>query len=169
MCIIEAMDTSSKHTKTDCCLRKTMKPGSKLRWKLLRISPENTEALQQCGATIRKYLHRETRRVQLAKLATKVLGDLGRKEKKESRPAAACMNRQPAGAMAPQNTTQYLMGNVYEDMTTNIQTVPVSHDLYSESLSPRSVYAALDLDSDYEGCLDFQQRDFEEVFNQCWW
>ena len=175
------MDNRSKHTKTDCCLRQTMKPGSNVRWKL-----ENTEALKQCGAgavkaTVRKFLRPVRRRAQLAKLAhtlsQKVLGDIEKKEKMEKpvfeervrkRPAAACMLRQPEGAMAPLNTTQYLMGNAYEDMPTNIQTVPVSHDsrLYSESMSPRSVYEAMD--RDYEGCLDFQQRDFDEVFTQYW-
>lgn len=172
MCL-ETMDTNSKHIKTNC-LRKTMKAGSKLKWRLLRVSAEeDDEAFKQCRtsavrATVRKYLRREQRRAQLAKL---VLGDLGKKEKMESAyeesPAAARVHRHPPGAMAPENTTQYLMGNVYEDQKTD-HTVPVqtSAHLYDESLSPRSVYAALD--SGYESCLAFQQRDFEEVFNLCW-
>ncbi|TDG96658.1 hypothetical protein EPR50_G00231260 [Perca flavescens] len=187
MCV-EAMDTRSKHIKTDC-LRKAMKPGSKLRWKLFRVATEGDEALKQCRAsavraTIRKYLHREQRRTQLAKLH-KVLGDIGKREKRQSvykakekkqsvyeeSPDAACMHRQPSGAMAPENTTQYLMGNVYEDMKANIQTAAVSQEtsnvthLYNDSLLP-SVYAAVE--SDYESCLAFQQRDFEEAFDLFW-
>lgn len=169
------MDTRSKHIKTDC-LRKTMKSGSKLGWKLPRVFTEDDEALKKCRATavrtIRKYLRREQRRGQLAKLV-EVLGDIGKKGKRQSvdeeSRLAACVYRKPSGAMAPQNTTQYLMGNVYEDMKTNIQTVPASHEtsthMYSESTSP-SVYDALD--ADYESCLAFQQRDFEEVFELTW-
>lgn len=177
MCI-EAMDTRSKHMKSDC-LRKAMKPGSRLRWGLLRVSTEEAEAFKlsratAVKATIRKYVRREQRRAQLVKLS-KILGDLGKKEKRETvneeTPAAACARRHPAGAMAPENTTQYLMGNVYEDMKSNdIQAAPVSCEtfahLYGESLSPRSVYSALD--SGYEACLAFQQRDFEEAFDPCW-
>jgi len=175
MCI-EAMDTRSKYIRSDC-LRKTMKPGSKLRWKLPRVFTEEDEALKQCRAgalrTIRKYLRREQRRPQLAKLA-KFLGDIGKKEKRESqseeRPSAAYTHRLPSGAMAPENTTQYLMGNVYEDMTTDdVQTVPVSHEtspnLYSASVPPK-VFDPQDPDCD--GCLAFQQRDFEEVFDLYW-
>ncbi|KAA8580195.1 hypothetical protein FQN60_005730, partial [Etheostoma spectabile] len=179
------METRSKPIKTDC-LRKAMKPGSKLRLKLFRVSTEGDEALKQCRAsavraTLRKYLHREQRRTQLARLH-KVLGDIGKKEKRqfahkakekkqaldEKSPAAACVHRQPSGAMAPENTTQYLMGNVYEDMKANIQTAPVSHEtsnvthLYNDYLLP-SVYAAVE--SDYDSCLAFQQRDFEEAFD----
>ncbi|KAM6896301.1 uncharacterized protein PEZ65_021408 [Lycodopsis pacificus] len=165
MCL-EAMDTRSKYIRTDC-LRKTMKPGSKLRWKLSRVFTEEDEALKQCRVravrTIRKYLRREQRRPQLAKLA-KLLGGIGKKDNRESvdegSPAAACTRRQPSGAMAPENTTQYLMGNVYEDMTTDdVYSVPV------ESLSPT---AHAPLDPDHDGCLAFQQRDFEEVFDLYW-
>ncbi|GLD48423.1 uncharacterized protein AKAME5_000240800 [Lates japonicus] len=119
------MDARSKHIKTGYLLRKTVKSASKLRWRLLRVSTEvDEEAGNPCRATavratIRKYLHREQKRAQLAKLA-KVLRDVGKKEKKESmyeeNTAAACVNRNPSGAMAPENTTQYLMSNVYEDM-----------------------------------------------------
>lgn len=174
---MEAMDTRSKHIKTDCP-RKIVKTGSKLTLRTLRVSAE-AEALKQCRAravkvTIRKHLHREQKRAQLAKLAD-ILGDMGKKERRESlyeeRPTAACVHRHPPGAMAPENTTQYLMSNVYEDMKTyNVHTVPLPHEtsahLYAESLSPSSVYTALD--SGYESCLAFQQRDFEETFDLCW-
>lgn len=172
MCF-EKMAARIKHVKNDC-LRKTTKPASALRWRLLRVSAE--EALKQCGAdalrrtTIRKYLRREQKRIQLAKLAEK-LAEV--KENEEAmlaeRQAAACTHRSQPGAMAPENTTQYLMSNVYEDMKAdNVESVPVlqySH-LYDECLSPRSVYSALD--SGYESCLAFQQHDFEEVCDLSW-
>lgn len=152
-----------------------MKSGSvKLRWKLLRVTTEGDEAFKHGRAsamrsTIRKYLRRQTRRVHLSKLA-KVAGVLGKTQKRESvcggSSATACMHRHPAAAMAPENTTQYLMSNVYEDMEANAQAAAVSYvtpaHIYDEPLSPSSVYAALD--SDYERSLAFQQRDFEEVF-----
>lgn len=152
MCI-ETMDTRSKHVrKTDCLLRKTVKPGSKLM------------------RTIRKYLRREEkqRRSQLAKLtrALMVVGDIEKKKKKKKKESVWCEEEErrnhaatPSGAMAPQNTTQYLMGNVYEDMTTHVS---AAH-LYSESPA-----VCAPLDSDYDSCLAFQQRDFEEVFNLSW-
>lgn len=171
MCL-ETMDAGSKHMKIDC-LRKTMRAGSRLRWRQLRVSAEEDEALKPCRtstvrATIRKYLRQEQKRAQLAKL---VLGDVGKKYNMEAvyeeSPAAACVHRHPPGAMAPENTTQYLMRNVYEDLNKDdIQTVPTSAHLHGESLSPRSVYTALD--SGYESCLAFQQRDFEKVFDLCW-
>lgn len=177
MCL-DTMDTRSKYMKSDC-LRKTMKPGSKLKWGLLRVSTQEGEAFKlsrasAVKATIRKYIRREQRRTQLVKLS-KILGGLGQKEKRETAyeesPAAACTRGHPAGAMAPENTTQYLMSNVYEDMKSNdIQAAPVPREsfahLYGEALSPRSVYSALD--SGYESCLAFQQRDFEEAFGLSW-
>lgn len=159
------------------CWFNNMAPGSKmkLRWRLLRVATDEDEALKHCRATavIRKYLRRQPRRVHLAKLV-KVVGVLGEKRKREAvceeSPAAARVAGHPAGAMAPENTTQYLMGNAYEDMRTNAQPAAVSHvtsaHVYDESLSPRGVYAALD--SSYESSLAFQQRDFEEVCGLYW-
>lgn len=149
-----------------------MRPASTLRWKLLRVSTEEDGALRPCRAsavkaTIQKCLRREQKRAQLVKLA-KALGDMGKKEKMESEYEEERRRHSP-GAMAPENTTQYLMSKVYEDMPENIKSHSVSHEtssqLYGESLSPRSVYTALD--SDYESCLAFQQKDFEEVFGLC--
>ena len=174
MCL-ETMDNNTKYMKTDC-LRKSMKPGSKMRWRQLHISTE--EALKPCppGAmkgNPTKCHRREQRRAHFAKLS-KYLGVMGKKEKMEAvfkgRPAAACVERPQAGAMAPRNTTQYLMSNVYEDMEASGHTAPVQQEtsahLYVESLSPSSVYSALD--SGYESCLAFQQRNFEEVLSLCW-
>lgn len=134
------------------------------------------EALKQCRGsalrTIRKYLGRAPRRPRLADLA-ELLGGIGGKAKMESAReegrVAACAHRQPSGAMAPENTTQYLMGNVYEDMATDdAQAVPrdTSADACSGSLSSPTVCAPQDCDED--GCLAFQQRDFEEAFELYW-
>lgn len=143
------------------------------------MTTEEDEALKHSRAsamraTIRKYPHRQTGRVRLAKLA-KVVGVLGKTQERESlcdgSPATACAHHHPPSAMAPENTTQYLMSNAYEDMKANTQAAAVSYvthaHVYEESLSPSSVYAALD--SDYDSSLAFQQRDFEEVvFGLCW-
>ncbi|KAF3705134.1 hypothetical protein EXN66_Car020825 [Channa argus] len=167
MCV-RMMDTKSKHTKIDCPF-KYVKHGSKLRWRPPRVSTEEDEASKQCRAsavkaTIRKYLRRQPKRAQLAKVA-EGLGVVGKR-----RPVLAGVYSHHPGAMAPENTTQYLMNNVYEDMQGKFQALPVSHSasaqLYGEPMSPSSVYAALD--SDYESSLAFQQRDFDEVFDLCW-
>lgn len=144
-----------------------MKPGWKLRWRLLRVSAEEDEALRQSRAAARRCLRMEQRRLQLADLA-RMLGDGGGKEAigavEEENHAGACVRRHPAGSMAPRNTTQYLMSNVYEDMKADVESPSheTSAHLYDESLSPSSVSAALD--TDCESCMDFQLRDFEEVF-----
>ncbi|KAK9525718.1 hypothetical protein VZT92_016401 [Zoarces viviparus] len=144
-----------------------MKPGLKLRWKLPRVSTEEEEALKQCRGravrTTRKYLRQEQRRPPLAKLS-KQLGGIGKKDNRESvdegSPDAAYTRRQPPGSMAPQNTTQYLMGNVYADMTTD--------DIFSASVDSLSPTAHAPQDPDHDGCLAFQQRDFEEAFDLHW-
>lgn len=163
------METTSTHIKPAC----TEKCVSKLGWRLLRDSAEEDEALGRHRAkiTIRKYVRRERKRTQLAKLS-KILRDMNKKDNVcvQKNGEASCPRR-PSGAMAPGNTTQYLMSVVYEDMRTDdIEAAPVFHEassrLYGENLSPRSVYMALD--SGYDNCLVFQQRDFEEAFDQCW-
>lgn len=171
MCI-EPMAARSKHIYTDCLRGTTMKPGCKLRWRLLRVSAEEEdEAPKQSRAIVRKYQRLVQRRVRLVNLA-KMLGDVGRTEKTEAEyggnHAEACVQRHPAGSMAPGNTTQYLMSNVYEDMKADVESAPheASAHLYDESLSPSSVSAALD--ADCQSCMDFQQRDFEEVFALTW-
>ncbi|TKS90835.1 hypothetical protein D9C73_024968 [Collichthys lucidus] len=173
------MDTRSKHTKAER-LRKTTRPASaKLRWKLVRVAtgeekeveafnlPCRTTAMK--STTNRRHPCREQRQAQLAKLS-KILeemdGSNNKKIKKKAvyEPAAAC-----AGAMAPENTTQYLMSNVYADLRSNdTQAETASYEasqLYGDSLSPSSVYSALD--RGYESCLAFQQRDFDAMFDLC--
>lgn len=176
MCTETMDNTTSKHLKVNC-IRKTRTPSSKLRWRLLRVSAEEDEALRPCRAgsvkpTIRKYLRRDQKRAQLAKIA-KTLVNTEKEDKMDSvyEESMAYMHI-PPGSMAPQNTTQYLMSNAYEDElnASDLQPVPPSHGtsshLYGESLSPKSVYSALD--SDYDSCLAFQQRDFDEMCGQLW-
>lgn len=73
----------------------------------------------------------------------------------------------PAGGMAPRNTTQFLMSNVYEDMKMDATIKSAPHELpghiYHEGLSPSSVSAALD--SCFEDILQYQLRDFEELYD----
>lgn len=174
------MATKSKSLKTGY-LRRNIKPGSKsrpkMRWRNLRLTFEEEASKQgrinMVNATVRKYLRREQKRIQLANL----VDDMGIKEDKSRYEAAEshAITFRPlhsAGGMAPANTTQYLMANVYEDICDkdgDYFNSPVSSescsDMYGESLSPLSVYVALD--SAYERCLAFQQRDFEEVFSMC--
>lgn len=171
------MDSNTKRINS-VWLRKDFKPGSTLRWRLFHVATQDNEAPKQCRATavratIRKNLRQQSKRPHLAKFA-QVLEDVDKTKKTESMykegSATACVHSHPPGAMAPANTTQYLMNNVYEDMKSNIHSVPVSPEisghLYGEWLSPRSVYA--ELDSGYESCLSFQQRDFDEMFELCW-
>ncbi|XP_034433500.1 uncharacterized protein LOC117756968 [Hippoglossus hippoglossus] len=169
MCL-EVMETKPKHVKPDCLLRRTVKVASKPRWRQL----EADEASKPSRASIRKQLHREQKRAQLVKLARVLRPNVGKKDKETSlceQRTAAAYNRRHPGTMAPANTTQFLMSNAEEDMKSrNIQADPASTEtwscLYSESMSPRSVYAALD--SAYESCVDFQLRDFEEMFAPSW-
>lgn len=118
----------------------------------------------------RKHGRRERRRAQKAKLDAFVLeGDKKEKSEFVCQTPADCLHQLPVGAMAPSNTTQYLMSYVYEDQKID-ETLPLPHEtpahLYSESLSPRSVSSALD--SYYEGILAFQMRDFEELYGPTW-
>lgn len=64
----------------------------------------------------------------------------------------------PSVAMAPRNTTQYLMDIEYaERLDVSIEECGVSRTPFNERHFSSS-------DSDYERSLDFQQRDFEELF-----
>lgn len=73
-----------------------------------------------------------------------------------------------AGAMAPDNTTQYLMNLVYEDFFASERLS--AGNLYNENIQ-HSGYLRKDMqttiDNDaYDLSLDFQQRDFEEMLFQ---
>lgn len=171
MCL-EIMDFNSTYLKPGH-QRKNVNSGSKPRLRLL----DEDEALEhgrRGGAikmTVRKYLHLERRQLHHAKnlanhgdLRKKTTGKARRKDEARFPPLAP-------GAMAPKNTTQYLMGNVYADMTDDHeQAASVTHLptvlQYGQSPSPNHVYAALD--TDYESFLSYQQKDFEETFPLCW-
>lgn len=68
----------------------------------------------------------------------------------------------PSGAMAPRNTTQYLMEVVYSDL--NI-TAPSSSERNYLKPKHKHMYSYTSLDAD-EDTLDFQYRDSERVFYQ---
>lgn len=67
----------------------------------------------------------------------------------------------PSGAMAPRNTTQYLMELVYSELN-------ASEPPYFSSSSRRSNYSPSRHEHtySYEDTMDFQHRDFESVFFQ---
>lgn len=67
----------------------------------------------------------------------------------------------PSVAMAPSNTTQYLMDLVYAEL---LDVCDVSHDFSTQSNFPSDESFFSMSDSDYDRSLDFQQRDFENVF-----
>ncbi|RXN17734.1 hypothetical protein ROHU_026581 [Labeo rohita] len=67
----------------------------------------------------------------------------------------------PSVAMAPRNTTQYLMDLVYaEQSDVSMEAFDVSRDF--SMYSNEGVFSTSD--SDYDRSLEFQQRDFENVF-----
>ncbi|GAA6084203.1 uncharacterized protein LOC103022110 [Tachysurus ichikawai] len=78
--------------------------------------------------------------------------NVGRSHRRPTRrvPGPVCGHKLPAGAMAPTNTTQYLMELVYSDL--NITASPHAH-----TYSYTSAYTDQDT-------MDFQRRDFENVF-----
>lgn len=169
MCL-ETMDV--EHVKAGCRCE-TERRRRQFGWRPLRAIEQGPAALKHCraSATIRRHLRSDQGPAgpQPAAKRPKILGDMNQQETAEPwerNPAAGRDSRHPPGEMAPGNTTQYLMSRVYEDMRRDNTQTAVSYGtnehVYSESLSPSGVYAALD--SAYDDCLAFQQRDFEEVF-----
>lgn len=69
----------------------------------------------------------------------------------ERRLSEACGYPRHPGAMAPPNTTQYIMDCVYQDVK-------------MDARSPQDGLFA-EFDSFSENCLYFQQKDFEELFS----
>lgn len=131
------------------CLTMSYKFGLKL---LLHDSAHPDMALRHrrhrvLKSSIRKCVLRERRRAQAAKRSVET--GFGR----------------PAGAMAPANTTQYLMGRFYEDFLQD----HAKFERFSTCLlqSEERGCAAEDTDT-YDACLSFQQRDFEEQFGALW-
>lgn len=167
MCM-ETMDIQSTYLKPGE-QRKNVNFGTRPRLRLFDEA-EVLEHGRHGGAikmTVRKYLRLEQRRLQLAKnLANH--GDPGRKMmSKAQRRNEAFFASQAPGAMAPKNTTQYLMGNVYADMKDDHeQTRAPAVPQYDQFPSPNHVYASFD--ADYESFLSYQQKDFEETVPLCW-
>lgn len=166
------MDLKKEQLKSDC-LRRTVSPRFGLR--LLRDSVRQDEALRvwrsnAVKSTIRKYLHREKKRARLSKRAQ----NTNQTERTEETyrvwaetGSAASSHLPPPGAMAPHNTTQYLLGQLYEDLQQKADVWSFSAPLRpSEELgSPLNSRAALD---SFDACLSFQLRDFEEQFGSLW-
>lgn len=71
----------------------------------------------------------------------------------------------PSGAMAPKNTTQYLMDLVYtEQLEVSMESYDVRPVFSMQSHVPHEENVFSSSDFDYDRSLDFQQRDFENVF-----
>lgn len=99
----------------------------------------------------RRYLRQKQRRARLTK-APRTIPETTKeasRQPSERSPSEACGNRRHPGAMAPPNTTQYLMDIVYEAVNMDAQS------------NPEGLYTAFDSCS--ERCLYFQQKDFEEL------
>lgn len=174
MCF-DAMEVNSKRVKPGG-QRKNIDSGSKVTWSLLFEDEDKALSNVRPSAIkmiIRKHPRLEKRRARLARhprnhgnLSKNVTG----KSWPQNGPVEHRVLRQPSGAMAPNNTTQYLMGNVYEDMRmgddVDDQADPVTRQTsmhqYGQSPSPDHVYSALD--TGYESFLSYQQKDFEEAF-----
>lgn len=71
----------------------------------------------------------------------------------------------PPGAMAPKNTTQYLMDLVYtEQLQASMEAYDVRPHFTMQSHVSHEENIVSSSDFDYDRSLDFQQRDFENVF-----
>lgn len=182
MCF-DAMEVNSKRIKLGG-ERKNIDSGSKMTLSLLLEDEDEALSNGRRSAIkmiIRKHPRLEKRRARLARHPRNhgnLIKNVTGKSRPQNGPVEHCVLRQPSGAMAPNNTTQYLMGNVYEDMRmsddVDDQPDPVTRQTsihqYGQSPSPNDVYSALD--TGYESVLSYQQKDFEEAFRlylePCW-
>lgn len=136
---------------------KRMMPGSRL-----RCSPYFDHAKEEEGLKPGRYnvgkittrgclrqKQRQARLVKIAKTTTEATTETFKSC--ERRPNEAFGYARRPGAMAPANTTQYLMDVLYKDLKMDAQSTP--DGLYDE------------FDSCSESCLYFQQKDFEELFS----
>lgn len=168
----KTMHIKKELIKSDC-LRRIVSPRFGLR--LLRDTMHQNEAVRHwrsnvVKSTIRKHIHREKKRGKLAKLAQNAKEE--RKEEihrlREDNSGAALLHLPPPGAMAPANTTQYLMGQFYEDMPRHngkVSSFSTCLQQCEAHGSPLNVDTTVD---SYDACLSFQQRDFEEQFGALW-
>ncbi|KAM9845654.1 uncharacterized protein ACBR49_010684 [Aulostomus maculatus] len=178
MCIETMDNTSSKHI-ISSCIRNPTTPASEVRWTPLPAFTQRDEAFRQGrGGSMKAPGHlQHNQRWAQTPYPNHHNSQAGKKRNQKEKQlkhksSRARTNHRLPGEMAPENTTQFLMSNVYEDVfdvsESNVLAVPphgASSKTYGES-SPGSVYAALD--TDYEICLAFQQRDFDELFGLCW-
>lgn len=163
------MDIKKVHLKSDC-LRGIV--TSRFGLRLLRDSAHQDEALGRWRGTvvksaIRKYIHREKKRSRMAKLAQNSNETQRTREFHVFREEAS-FHLPPPGAMAPANTTQYLMGQFYEDLQQQKDQVLSFPTFLQQSeglVSPQNIDTTSD---SYEACLSFLQRDFEEQFGSLW-
>ncbi|KAG9280183.1 hypothetical protein AMEX_G2863 [Astyanax mexicanus] len=110
-------------------------------------------------AALRKYV--EGKRMKMSHCRT-VGRTFGHREEPQE---AWRTDRLPCGAMAPRNTTQYLMDQAYSDPV-NISTQQLLNDFERKSADvsrteDEHFYSSLYSD---EETMDFQQRDFENVY-----
>lgn len=160
------MDIKKVHVQSDC-LRSLVTARFGLR---LRVSLHRNQALGHWRKSTTRNLQRDKKRAQMAKLAKNV-NEVERKEEihsriEESRARGLC-RLPPPGAMAPENTTQYLMDQFYDGLRRQDTTFSTfGAFLQSEEAgSPQTIDTTLD---SYDDCLSFQQRDFEEQFGSLW-
>lgn len=115
------MDLRKEKVKSDC-LRNAVRSTFGLR--LLRDSAHQKEAPWHwrsavVKSAIRKYIHGEKKRARLAELSRNAK-ETERMEEvqliRDETSAASGLRLPPPGAMAPANTTQYLMTRFYEDV-----------------------------------------------------
>ncbi|RVE56728.1 hypothetical protein OJAV_G00224060 [Oryzias javanicus] len=130
----KTMETTSEMIKTDF-----LQQTSKHECKCFSLYSTDNEVfkLQRplSKSAIRKQRRRDLKRAELAKLAGFFLS---KNETQKTGKRNRLSVRLPEGAMAPGNTTQYLMSRVLEALP----------------------------DSDFEDCLAFQQRNFDEIFDR---
>lgn len=137
---------------------KRMMSGSRFRWSPFFDHAKEDEGLKPGRTNVGKIttrgcLRQKQKRARLVKIAKTTTETTKETLKKsyERRQSEACGYSLHPGAMAPPNTTQYLMDGVYQDIKMDAQS------------SLDGLFA--EFDSCSESCLYFQQRDFEELFS----
>ncbi|KAJ3612411.1 hypothetical protein NHX12_020687 [Muraenolepis orangiensis] len=175
MCV-EAMDTKPTNVSANCLRKHKMKKWTMVRvrttedsFKMLHKTAKNNAAVRRRKCLMRHNAKKSTPAALFAKSIFRRRSGEEEEEEEEREVAHADValtrrrRRRRAGAMAPENTTQYLMANVYEDMARRpCVSYETPADVYGESLSPASVSTALD--AIYDDYIAFQQRDFAQVF-----
>lgn len=173
----KTMDMKRAHMKPDC-LSRIVSPRCGLG--LIRDSIHQNEALRLgpwrsdvVNATIGKYTHRDKKkRARFLKLTREAKEMKRMEENNHAARGETRLCQPPAGAMAPANTTQYLMSRFYDDFQQRVRVMSLSTVLQQQQQrgepgSPQQDTDRTLLDRE-EACLSFQQRDFEEQFGALW-